>query len=1343
MPTSLEEKLRRAAGLAGTLVGVLGLLALAGRGLGIDLLRWFHPEPLPMEGRSALCFLLGGVALCLSYRRRFPRLGVACALAMFAVGLIPIIQFIAPSDRPETGKTFPYSDLVFVFLALALAALPQRHRADRPYSLWLAGGVVSFAAAAFFTLSFPASEASTRQNLLSLHVSLGALVLGIGTILARPEDKFVRLFFARTASGMLARRLFFGAVLVPAVVSRLFILLVLHDVVRLNDGVLLLASVMILCGFVITLFSAGSAISQDEWRENADRERRQLTVRLEQQAAQLQEMVMQRTRELHEANTGLSAAAESNARLALVANHTTNGVVIANAEGCVEWCNASFERLTGYTLAEIKGKKPGHILQGPATDAAIAHQLSQAVRHGENYRVEILNYAKGGRPYWAVVDLEPVRDRTGRVINFVSIQIDITEERLAKQRLQTLNQRLELATRAAELGVWEWDHVGRRFFWDQRMMQIYGVKPEQFGGTFDEWARDVHPDDRAQAINHFNAIITAGDDLEFAFRLVSPVDGSIHFLEARGLAQRDKQGGLVSLTGTCRDITADREATQQLAALNERLKLALSSSNYGVWEYEIPTKRITWDDRMFQIYGVPPEVFDGERDLWRQCLHPDDREAATGLSLKVIAGDVPRYDTKFRIVHPNGSVRHIEAHGYLQRDSTGAPLRFVGLNRDITAETQMIEALKIAEERWQLAIEGTNDAVWDWNIQTGSVFHDERWANMLGLEPIEAPYTLEGWRRLTHPDDLTASAHALEEHFSERAPFYQQELRLRAKNGEWKWILDRGKVVARTADGRPQRMAGTHTDITERKRLEQRLRRMEELAAQVSRLAQIGGWELELATEQLTWSSVVNQVFELPEDFSPTLPSMLQLFAPEARATLETALRGARASGASFDLELPATSAKGRRIWVRVLGKPDSHDRRTVSLLGAMQDITARHESEDSRRRLEEQLFQAQKMETLGTLAGGIAHDFNNLLTGIIGYHELATDSIDASHPAHAFLVEARGASLRARELVDQILTFGRQTGGVEHGPIDLSVVIEEARRFLRATIPATIAIETEMGTEGFRVLADATQIHQVILNLGSNAAHAMRVQGGTVKISLRAEQLTIEQSAKLGGVATGKYVRVSVADSGHGMDATTMRRIFEPFFTTKNTREGTGLGLAVVHGIVRAHRGAITVESEIGVGSTFHIFLPAAEAESPTATTSFVSAPGGAGQLICVVDDEEIVGSCTKLALEGKGYQAVFFTSAAQCLASISAGTQRIELLLTDQTMPGMQGIELAAAIRKLHPSLPVVIMSGYFSKISSQALDALGQIELLAKPFTADELAQAVNRSLHPEISDGVGLL
>jgi CheY-like chemotaxis protein len=253
-----------------------------------------------------------------------------------------------------------------------------------------------------------------------------------------------------------------------------------------------------------------------------------------------------------------------------------------------------------------------------------------------------------------------------------------------------------------------------------------------------------------------------------------------------------------------------------------------------------------------------------------------------------------------------------------------------------------------------------------------------------------------------------------------------------------------------------------------------------------------------------------------------------------------------------------------------------------------------------------------------------------------------------------------------------------------------------------------------------------------VLLNLGSNAAHSMRAHGGILMISLQRIELNAAGSKALGGLPPGDYVRLSVGDTGHGIDEATIHRIFEPFFTTKSTREGSGLGLAVVHGIVRSHRGAINVESKVGVGSTFHIFLPAVMEKRVQGPVGFTRAPDGAGQAIFIVDDEDMVVRSATVALEKKGYRVTMFNSAESCLDHLRLQSGRCDALITDQTMPGMQGTELASAVRELMPGLPIIIMSGYFTNISSQTLSELGPVTLLAKPFTTNELAQSLHEAL-----------
>ncbi|MBI5767576.1 MAG: PAS domain-containing protein [Verrucomicrobia bacterium] len=1219
----IEPLLRRIAVWAAWITLLLGAAALLSALLGADFLRPWRIEPAPMKANAALCLLLTGAALAAELSERWRRASLVCAGLVAVLGAGTALEHLLQADLgldrllgPDAfaattpgavpGRMNIHASLMLLLAAGALGALrQQRHRSRWPVSAVLANLLVALAVAALVAQYFRAVTEITRPLRIPTHQAVGLLVLGVGVLLARPEDKFVRMLFERGTAGVLARRLFFGTAVAPLCLTVLLPAFVQARFVGLGEGVGLLLVGLMLCGFVIALFSAGAAVEIQGDREEAEQARLLLTARLQEQAAQLQETVGVRTRELREANASLRAVAESNALLAAVAEHTTNGVVITDAGGRVEWINAAYTRVTGYTLDDLKDRNSGHVLPGPGTDAATVARLQAAERAQTSCRAEILNYSKTGRAFWSALELEPVRDRHGQVTNFIALSIDVTEQRAAQERLQNLNDRLALATRAADVGVWEWDAASRLSQWDARTLEIYGVAPERYTGTTADWLARVHPADRDRMIRAFQGIAEGGSEFDHEFRIVRGNDGAVRHIESRGIVQRDAAGRLERVTGTERDVTAQREAAHQADLLNERLRLALRSSNYGVWALDITTDRLAWDEQTFEIYGVDRRDFTGSRDLWRQHLHPADAAQAIERARRVLAGEYPTYDNEFRIIRPDGAVRHIEVHGYLQRDATGRPVQLVGLNRD----------------------------------------------------------------------------------------------------------------------------------ITERKLLEERVRKSEELAADVARVALIGGWEYHLETSTLTWTDGLRRIHEVEDDFSPTLDNTRRFYPPDALATLHGAFNNEDPTKPDFDYELPLVTAAGHPRWVRVIGRTDFRaDGKPVRVHGAMQDITVRHESERSRRELETQLFQAQKMETLGTLAGGIAHDFNNLLTGIIGYHELAADSVAEDHPARMCLAEARNASLRARELVEQILTFGRQSPGGGHVPLDLGPVAEEARRFLRSTLPAMISIELDTAPDTPPVLGDATQIHQVLLNLGSNAAHAMRHHGGKLTISIAPAAINADLAQFFTGSNAGSFVRLSVRDTGHGMDEATRRRIFDPFFTTKNTREGTGLGLAVVHGIIKAHRGAIDVESKPGAGAAFHIYLPAATPENDLAEAEATLAPRGDGEFICIVDDEEVVGTCTKLVLESKGYVAVVYRSAEDCLSALRDAGAGCSLLVTDQTMPGMQGTELVAAIRKLRPTLPVLIMSGYFSKISPEELDELGQVELLAKPFTTDELTNSVHRALHP---------
>ena len=368
-------------------------------------------------------------------------------------------------------------------------------------------------------------------------------------------------------------------------------------------------------------------------------------------------------------------------------------------------------------------------------------------------------------------------------------------------------------------------------------------------------------------------------------------------------------------------------------------------------------------------------------------------------------------------------------------------------------------------------------------------------------------------------------------------------------------------------------------------------------------------------------------------------------------------------------------------------------------------------------------------MEAIGTLAGGIAHDFNNILSAIIGYTELVMDDIPESENVQGDLKEVLKAGIRAKDLVNQILAFGRMSE-IEYAPIALCTIIKESLKMLRAAIPSNIEIRQDLAVSGL-VLSDPTQINQIIMNLCTNAVHAMDETGGILEVSLK--ETTINSGAASGlGISPGPYFELTVRDNGKGMQPEIIDRIFEPYFTTKEKGQGTGLGLSVIHGIVRNHSGTITCKSVLDVGTTFTVYLPRIQSESKDIEPVLHRTLPTGTERILFVDDEPVLTAMAEKMLAARGYQVVSSSNSSDALDMFRRDPYAFDLVITDMTMPGMTGDRLAQELLLIRQDIPVILCTGYNARISEDRAKEIGIREFILKPLDIQTLLETVRKVL-----------
>lgn len=465
------------------------------------------------------------------------------------------------------------------------------------------------------------------------------------------------------------------------------------------------------------------------------------------------------------------------------------------------------------------------------------------------------------------------------------------------------------------------------------------------------------------------------------------------------------------------------------------------------------------------------------------------------------------------------------------------------------------------------------------------------------------------------------------------------------------------------------------------------------------------------------WGRPCSEILERPSDW-------LKAVYPEDQARVGAAIK--RQIEGDYNEVYRVVRPDGEIRWIRDRAFPIRNEKGEVyRIVGTAEDVT-------ENRRLEAQFLQAQKMEAIGTLAGGIAHDFNNILAAIMGYTELLRMQLGDHSEVAGYLQALQQASTRATALVRQILAFSRNAEQ-ERRPVQMEKIVKEPLDLLRATVPVTVSFDVQLAEGLPPVLADATQIHQVVMNLGTNAAHAMKDGAGRLTVRLDSRDVTPGFARSTVRLRPGPHVVLTVSDTGGGIPREMLGRVFDPFFTTKAPGEGTGLGLAVVHGVMQAHEGEVFVSSTPGKGTTFELYFPAHEqpAESEEPCPGDVLSPGS-GERILFVDDEAPIMLVCKAILERLGYRVEGTVDVLAALETLSAAPGDFDLVISDLTMPGMTGVDFARRVREIRADLPIILATGFNATLTAERVRELGVSELLLKPLSMQALASSVRRAL-----------
>ena len=1008
-----------------------------------------------------------------------------------------------------------------------------------------------------------------------------------------------------------------------------------------------------------------------------------------------------------------------------------DAIIVVDHDGRIVLANAATEHLLGYEHGELIGQAVETLVPNALRERHRLHRARyaeqpEARRMGEAMGLQAVR--KNGSLVNVDIALTPLQTSKGPLT--VCAIRDATERAHITEALQASENRFRTLADQATDGIFISDADGRYVAVNDAACNMLGYTREQLLQMSIRDLIDPREHDRLPA--EIARLADAGPvRSEWRFRRQ---DGTTFQGEVNARRLADSR-----LLAVLRDVSERKRQEDEQRQARRFIEAVAKASPSWIYVFDLDDLSIHYLNRsVLRDLGYPPESEHLTRlDDLRSFIPPEDHARLTQLIRTWV--DLPNehvHAAEYRVHDAAGAIRwFFGRETVFSRHPDGRVHQVLGTLDDITEQKRSSEALRRSEQRWQFALEGARDGVWEWDPQTGAAFYGTRWQEMLGYAEGELGSTRDEWSSRVHPDDLAEATATIDEHLRGATPYFSSEHRMHHREGRWIWVLDRGKVVERDQAGRPVRVVGTMTDITPLKLAIERLQESEKRFRTLIHDLDVGVLLQDPADDTIL---LANRAAEemlgiggpmLGRLSSHTWPWRLVRedgtdYAPADLPSVVAARTGTPVRNQIVGLlnEVAAT-----RRWLQVTAIPRrGRGGRIRHVLVTMTDVT-------SRKVAEEQLRQSQKMQAIGQLAGGVAHDFNNLLTVIKGSTQLALHDLPPNATElREDLAAIQGATDRAALLTSQLLLFGRKAAW-EDKIVDVNELVQRSAQMLGRLIDEDIDIATALSPILWTTRGDPAQLEQILFNLTLNARDAMP-NGGTLTVTTRNTRVT-EQDCRVDPARRpGRFVQLTVRDTGVGMTPEVRAHLFEPFFTTKGPGKGTGLGLSTVYGIVQQAGGFITVDTAVEAGTTFNVFLPAAVDHAETAQTGARPQPGATGtETVLVVEDESAVRSVIARLLRSHGFRVLDVASAAEALTLMERDTDRtIDLLLTDVVMPEVGGWELAQRARVLRPGLPILFMSGYHpEQFARQGALAEGD-RLLRKPFTPQALTSEIRQLL-----------